>query len=284
MRTVIPKTQVKNFQIPKMEIMGCGQLACPGCGASLALRYALKALGRKTVLVMPTCYSGIIGGPSTSSAIDVPVFHAACETTASAAMGVRISLASQGKTDFRVVAWAGDGGGGKIEFQSLSEAIERNENFIYVYLDNLIDSITKARNPKTKATKSLVETMVAHGIPYAATATVAYPQDFVSKFKKAKRIKGTRLLHLFAPCPPVLKIPTNLSIKLSRLAVQTRIFPLYEVESEGKYNLSTMPEMLPVKEFLKPQGRFRHLTQKQMAVLQRRVRDGWEHLIKRAEA
>jgi pyruvate/2-oxoacid:ferredoxin oxidoreductase beta subunit len=282
MRTVIPKTQVKNFQLPKMEIMGSGSRDCPGCGVALSMRYALKALGRKTVLVIPASCCSIPDDPFTHCAFNVPVFQTACQRAASAAFGVRSGLDFQGKTDVQIVVWAGDEEGCKIEFQALSEDIKRNENFIYVYLDNLVNDIAETLGPKTQARKSLVEIMVTQGITYAASATVAYPQDFVGKFKKAKRIKGTRLLYLLSPCPPVWKIPENLSVHIARLAVQTRIFPLYEVEKGEKYTLSPVPKKLPVGEFLRPQSRFRNLTKKQVAVIQRRVKTKWECLMKKA--
>ncbi len=283
MRTVIPKAQVKNFQLPKMEIMSSGSQDCPGCGVSLAMRYALKAVGRKTVLVVPACFYSLLEGAFKKSAIQAPVFYGDDETAAEVASRVREDLDLEAKTDVGVVAWVGDGQGGGVERQSLIAAIERNENFIYIYVDSLANDIAEARGPKTQARKSLVEIMTAHGVAYAATATVAYPRDFVSKFKKARRIKGSRLLHVFAPCPPALKIPEHLSVHIARLAVQTRIFPLYEVEGQESYTISTIPEKLPVQEFLRPQGRFRNLTKRQVEIIQRRVRTRWEWLVKKAE-
>jgi pyruvate/2-oxoacid:ferredoxin oxidoreductase beta subunit len=281
LRTFIPKTKVQNFQIPKREIMDSGHSACPGCGVSLSLRYALKALGKKTAVVISESHCSLKDNSSSDSSSHVSVFRADCKTAAFTVSGVRAGLDFEDKADVTVVAWIGAEKTFKIGLQNLSGAAERNENIIYVSFEN--ETITKPKGVKPEARTSLMEILAALRIPYAATATVAYPEDFIGKFKKAKRIKGTRLLRLLAPCPLVWKIPQNLSVQMARLAVHTGIFPLYEVQKGEKYTLNVLPRRFPVEEYFRPQSRFRHLTKKQIAVVQRRVEEDLERLLRRAE-
>jgi pyruvate/2-oxoacid:ferredoxin oxidoreductase beta subunit len=281
MRTVIPQTGVQNFQIPKREIMAHRYSSCPGCAASLSMRHALKALGRKTILVIAQDWHSMADGPWTDSASDVPVFHTLSQTAASAASGVRAGLDLKGETDVQVLAWAGAGEGFKPSSRGLSEAAERAENFICVHFED--HSIVGAGGSQKGIRKDLLEILAVHEIPYVATATVAFPQDFIRKFKKARRIKGKRVILLHSPCPQVWKIPQNLTIEMARLAVHTKIFPLYEVENGRKYTVNVAPpEGRPVEEFIRPQGRFRHLTKGQMAAIQRHVDEEWECLMSRA--
>ena len=116
--------------------MSAGHVACQGCGATLAMRYALKALGRQTVLVIPACCWSVIDGPFPYSSAGVPLFHTAFETAASTASGVAAGLEMKGRKDINILAWAGDGGTADIGLQALSGAVERRENLIYVCYDN----------------------------------------------------------------------------------------------------------------------------------------------------
>jgi pyruvate/2-oxoacid:ferredoxin oxidoreductase beta subunit len=126
--------------------------------------------------------------------------------------------------------------------------------------------------------------MADHHIPYAATATIAYPEDLLRKIEKAKGIRGTRFIHLLSPCPPGWRVPSELSIKISRLAVLTRVFPLYEIENGEKYMISLNPDPRPIQEYLKLQGRFSHLTGSEIEVIQKNIERTWERLIKKTEA
>ena len=289
---------MKNFTLPSAELMGSGHLGCQGCGGALAMRYALKAAGENTVVVIPACCWTIIAGPFPYTSLKVPVLHTAFETAAVAASGVRAALDIQGDTETTVLAWAGDGGTFDIGLQSLSGAAERNENIIYICYDNEAymntgiqrsgatpylawTTTTPEKTPKTEPKKDIMAIMVAHGIPYAATATIAYPDDFIRKVQRAKSIYGTKFLHVLAPCPPGWKAPSELAIKLSRLAVQTRVFPLYEVEEGERYTLNEPKEetTLPVSEYLKLQGRFSHLTAKEIEAIQEIIDTRWRRLV-----
>ena len=285
--------------MPETELLLPGHVACPGCGASLSMRYALKALGEKTVLVIPACCWSIIAGPFPYSSVSVPLAHVPFETAAAVSSGIRAGLDQQGRDDVTVVAWGGDGGTFDIGLQALSGAMERNEDFIYVCYDNEAymntgiqrssatpwgawTTTTPAENKKAEPKKNMLEIAAAHRIPYAATLSLAYPQDFMAKFKKAMATKGTRFLHIFSPCPPGWKLADDLTINISRKAVRSRVFPLYEIENGTTYRLTVEePVQLPVSEYLKPQRRFAHLTEADVEIIQQTVDRQYNRLLRR---
>jgi len=280
--------------------MHSGHLACPGCGGALAMRYALKAMGENTVVVIPACCWSVIDGPFPMHAVKLPLFHTAFETAAIAASGIRAGLDVQGKTDVQVMAFAGDGGTADIGIQALSGACERNENFIYVCYDNEAymntgiqrssstplyawTTTTPEGTPKSEAKKNMVEIVAAHRIPYAATASVGFPEDMIAKLKKARGIRGLKYIHVFAPCPPGWKEEADVMVKSAQLAVQTCIFPLYEVENGLNYKITYFPaQKLPVGEYLRIQKRFHHLNSQEVEEIQHRVDLEWQLLRKRA--
>ncbi len=251
-----------------------GHIACAGCGAVLAMRYLLEVLGEKTVLVIPACCWGVIAGAYPASSLKVPVLHTAFETAASAASGVRAGLDRKGRDDVTVVAWAGDGGTFDIGLQALSGAAERNEDILYVCYDNEgymntgvqsssatpkggVTTTAPAEQPKAEAKKDIVAILAAHRIPYAATASIAYPEDFKKKIRRAAAMKGTRFLHVFASCPTGWRVAPEATVKIARLAVQSGVFPLYEVEDGERYTLSEVgARPVPVREYVRAQSRF----------------------------
>lgn len=290
--------QGKRF--PEEEYFMSGHLACSGCGATIGMRYALKALGEDTVVVIPASCWSVIAGVFPYDSLKVPVYHVAFETAASSATGVKAGLEMKGDMTTTVLAWAGDGGTFDIGLQALSGAAERNEDLIYVCYDNEAymntgiqrssatpfmtwTTTTPLHQTKEEAKKNIMEIMAAHHIPYAATASVAYPEDFFNKIKKAKGMEGFKFIHILSTCPTGWRLPTQLSIKAARLAVLTRVFPLYEIESGERYTLNLKPEFHPVKEYLKLQGRFSHLDDSQIEVIQGNVEKTWEKLMKKAE-
>jgi pyruvate/2-oxoacid:ferredoxin oxidoreductase beta subunit len=285
--------------IPEEEYLMSGHLACAGCGATIAMRYALKALGEDVIVVIPACCWTIIPGAFPHTALKVSLYHAAFETAASTATGVKAGLEMKGDSTTTVLAWAGDGGTFDIGLQALSGAAERNDDFIYVCYDNEAymntgiqrssatpfltwTTTTPVRQAKEEAKKNIMEIMAAHRIPYAATASVAYPEDFFQKMKKAKEIRGLKFIHILASCPTGWRLPSQLSIKAARLAALTRIFPLYEIENGEKYTINLKQEPRPVQEYLKLQGRFSHLTDSEIEVIQENVGRAWERLMKKA--
>jgi len=288
------------LSIPEEEIMGHGHLACQGCGAALAMRYVLKVLGRNTALSVPACCWSVIDGPFPHSTVNIPLFHTAFETAASTASGIKAAFEILGK-DVNVVAWAGDGGTYDIGIQALSGAAERNEDIIYVCYDNEAymntgvqrsgstpylawTTTTPVKHPKDRPKKDLVSIMAAHRIPYLATASVAFPEDLIAKIKKAKDIKGTKFILIFSPCPPGWRSSPENTIKLARLAVLTKIFPLIEVEDGRIWKLTKkIGKPKQVGEYLKLQGRFRHLTEDDVSKIQANVDRDWEILMNKIE-
>ena len=288
-----------NREIPEVEHMTSGHVACPGCGASLSMRLALKGLGKPTALVVPACCWGVIAGAWPQTALDVPFYNTAFETTGATISGLKAAYRKRGMEDVCVVGWAGDGGTYDIGIQALSGAAERNEDVVYVCYDNEAymntgiqrsggtplgawTSTTPVRNPKSEPKKDLDEIMVAHRIPYLATATAAYPHDMVAKFKKARSIKGMRYIHLLSTCPPGWRTPENISVQLMRSAVLSNIFPLYEVENGEVFRQTVIPdEVEPVDKYLRLQGRFKHLTQEDVKAFQSQVKARFKRLKKR---
>lgn len=284
-----------SLDLPSYEGMGAGHLACAGCGAAIAMRLVLKGLGDRVVLVIPACCWSIIAGPFPYSALRVPVLHAAFETAGATASGVRAALDRRGDTTTQVVAWAGDGGTFDIGLQALSGAAERNENILYVCYDNegymntgvqcssstplgAWTTTTPTGSPKTVAKKDILQIMAAHRVPYAASASIAYPEDLVRKVEKAAALEGTKFLHVYATCPTGWKVPSELSVRLARLAVQTKIFPLYEVEEGERYTVNVEPVGYLVDEYYRAQGRFAHLSREGLDRVQREVDRAWARL------
>lgn len=279
------------------EFMVSGHAACPGCGAMLALRYALKALGERTMVTITACCASVVASVFPYTDLKVPLLNCAFATTGATASGIKAGLEMKGDTETTVLAWAGDGGTFDIGIQSLSGAAERNEDFIFVCYDNeaymntgtqrssaspqyVWTTTTPTSAPKSQLKKDIMGIMLAHHIPYLATASIAYPEDFMAKMRKARAIHGTRFFHILSPCPAGWRYPSEFTIKLARLAVQSRLFPLYEIEN-GKYGLTAMPEKVPVADYLKPQGRFRHLTGDMIAAIQHNADADWESLLRK---
>jgi pyruvate/2-oxoacid:ferredoxin oxidoreductase beta subunit len=281
--------------VARLELLDSGHLACPGCGAPLAMRMVLKELGERTVVVLPACCWSIIAGPYPQSSLHVPLYHTAFATGAAVASGIRAALDVRGDADTTVMVWAGDGGTFDIGLQALSGAAERDENFIYVCYDNEAymntgiqrssatpwgawTTTTPAAGPQTTRKKDILAIMAAHRIPYAATASVSHPLDLLAKVRRAKSITGTRFLHILSPCPPGWKYADELTIELGRLAVSSRIFPLLEVEDGVRWRFTAEHPGDPIAPYIRAQGRFRHLDDAAIARIQQDVDARWEYL------
>ena len=286
--------------IPREELMSSGHLACPGCGGSLAMRLVLKALGPKTIVALPACCWTIVAGPYPQSSLGVPLYHTAFETAASTASGIRAALDMAGDTETTVLAWAGDGGTFDIGLQALSGAAERNENILYVCYDNEAymntgvqrssstpwgawTTTTPAGTPKSHPKKDILAILAAHGIPYGATASVAFPADLIAKVTKARAIRGTRFLHILAPCPPGWRTADEETIELARQAVHCRVFPLIEVEDGQRWRFSMEHPAEPVAPYVRRQGRFGHLTDEQIRHIQDETDARYARLEKRVK-
>ncbi len=280
------------MSLPEKEYLYSGHVACPGCPATLAMNYALKALGEKTVVVLAaSCWSSI-AGILPHSTLKVPILHVAFETAAPTAAGVKHGFEVMGKNDVTVMAWAGDGATFDIGFGPLSGAIERNDDFIYVCYDNEAYMNTGGQRstatpllvrtnappeelPKKENKKNIMEVFAAQRIPYAANVSVAFPEDFIKKMKRAKEVKGTRFIHVLSPCPTGWHFDPKLSIEIARLAVHTNIFPLLEIVDGVRFRLTVPFEGTPVEEYLRLQGRYRGLSKQQIRRIQREVDREW---------
>jgi len=284
--------------LPTAEYMSPGHLACQGCGAGIAMRVTLKAIGPQSIFTFPACCWTVIDGPFPYSCLEVPLLHVAFETTAASAAGIRAAMKVLGREDVVVCGWAGDGGTFDIGIQALSGAAERNDDIFYFCYDNEAymntgiqrsgatpygawTTTTPVKHFKKERKKSIDDIVWAHKVPYQATASVAFPEDLYKKVVKAKGIKGFKFIHIISPCPPGWKSKPEDSVKLARLAVQTGIFPLYEVV-DGIYSQTLKtPNRKPILDYLKLQGRFRHLTDKDVAEVQRMVDQRYAELEKR---
>jgi len=286
----------KIFEIPEEDILCKGHMACIGCGVPLAMKFMLKGLGRKTILAVPACCYSVIDGTYPFSASGVPFVHVPIPAAAAVASGIRAGLDIVGDTETTVVSWAGDGGTYDIGFQALSGASERNENIIYVCYDNEAymntgihrssaspflawTTTTPLSSPKNVPKKNIDLIMAEHKIPYIATASIAFPDDFIRKFAVARDTKGMRFIHILIPCQSGWKTNPSKTVKIARLAVQTGIFPLYEIKS-GKITLNYNEKNIPVEEYFKLQGRFSHLKKKDIINIQRDVDRNWKKIIK----
>ncbi|MGD0917374.1 MAG: thiamine pyrophosphate-dependent enzyme [Thermodesulfobacteriota bacterium] len=273
-----------------------GHGACAGCGLVVGMKLVMQAMGPRTiVIIVPSC-EGAISGVYPNSPHAVPAFHSAFEIAAPTAAGIANALKVQGKDDIQVVAFAGDGGTFDIGLAALSGVTMNNDDIIYVCLDNeaymntgiQVSSSTPSfawtgttpkGNPRRK--KNIMEIMAAHYNPYSATATIGFPHDLQQKIVKAKGIRGTKFIHLLSPCPTGWRMPSDISPEVSILAVETNVFPLYEVENGKRYTINHEPRCLPVQEYLLKQGRFRHLKEEQIRQIQMEVDEEWEGLNQR---
>ncbi len=295
--------------LTQKEYFSPGHRACQGCAEALALRLVCKALGRNIVIASATGCMEVVSTPIPFTAWRVPWFHVAFENAAAVASGIESGLKvlmRKGRIPSKKIvtlALAGDGGTADIGLQALSGALERGHNFTYICTDNEAYMNTgiqrSSSTPFGAATttspagkvkmgqitwkKNMPAIAAAHNIPYVATACPSYPIDLIQKVKKAASIEGPGYIQILSVCPTGWRSAPELSIKLGRLAVETGIFPLYEVEN-GKYHLSMdFPQLKPIKEYTKLQGRFRHLTDSMIEEIEKRVHKEYEELKEKAK-
>ena len=280
------------------ESMFCsGHAACPGCIEALSVRHILAIMGPQTMAVIPPSCMAIIAGPQPFSSLRIPVYQPTLESSAAAASGLRRALDAQGKRDTQVLVLAGDGGTYDIGFQCLSSAAERNEDFLYICLDNEGYMNTGAQKSsstphfartgstpagKTSRKKNLSEIMAAHGVPYVATASAGHLADLRNKVAKAKALRGTRLITVLIPCLDGWGLPDDAGLTAARYAVECGAFPLYEIEDGNRYTLSLREKTRPVAHYLALQRRYRGMAEADVATLQTDIDAAWEMLVARA--
>ncbi len=282
------------IEVPEAEYAPPGHTACAGCPGAAMLRQILKFLGPKVIMTNPASCSGYF-----ARALETPLCRCLFEAAAASGTGIRAALDVIGDKETIVLVFAGDGGTYDIGIQALSAAAERNEDFIYACYDNegymmtgmqrssatpegAWSTTTPLPQAKRERKKDIIGIMAAHRIPYVATATIAYPQDFISKILKAKEMKGTRFFNLLAPCPTGWRFSPEVSVKLARMAVQSQVFPLLEVEDGVHWTVQQPKERIPVQDYIKMQGRFSHLNGAHIEAIGREVEKEWELLLAKA--
>jgi len=290
--------------LPEEELFAQGHRACAGCGATIAMRHLLKAAGKNVIVANATGCMEVVSSPYPETSWRVPWIHSAFENAAATAAGIAAALKNM-KSDTKVLAIGGDGGTFDIGLQALSGAIERNTDFCYVCYDNAAYMNTgiqrSGATPKYAATTTSPPGKLIHGkvewkknMPfiiaghgnhvYVATANIAYPLDFYNKVKKGLEHKGPAYIQVYTPCVPGWKIPSNITIKLSELAFESKITPIFEIE-EGVLKINKKPSKdMPVERYLMLQGRFSHLQKQEIEEIQKHTDDYWDNLIKLEES
>jgi len=292
----------------KQDILSPGHRLCAGCGASIVVRQILSASDDPVVVASATGCLEVATTIYPFTSWRSSFIHNAFENAAATISGVEAmyqSLKKQGKIDkdIKFIAFGGDGGTYDIGLQSLSGALERGHDFVYVCYDNEAYMNTGIQRSsatprgvwtttspygtvlpgKTQYRKDLTAIVAAHKIPYAAQASIWRWNDLIEKAHKAFYTKGPAFLNVLSPCPRGWRIASEDTIKIAKLSVQTNFWPLYEVEN-GKWKINYKPkERKPITEWMKPQGRYKHLLRPEnkwlVEEIQKDVDDNWERLL-----
>lgn len=304
----------------KPDLFLSGHRACAGCGPATVMRLIMKATRGPTIVTQATGCMEVVSSIYPYTSWNVPWLHTAFENAAANAAGIEAAIkAMQRKGKLKehidVIAIAGDGGTFDIGLQSLSGAVERGHDFLFVLYDNegymntgiqrsggtpsgAATTTTPAGSVipgKLERKKPITEIMLAHGIEYVATSTPYYWKDMITKVRKGLEVDGPAFLHVFAPCPRGWRSDQAKTMEYTKLAVETCIFPVWEAVN-GKKQLSTPSKVIalapqkkkPIKDYFKGQGRFRHLfTPKNIHVLdelQRSTDENWKKLLQNCES
>jgi pyruvate ferredoxin oxidoreductase beta subunit len=290
-------TKTDILSLPEEELVHPGNRACSGCGLSIAYRIGLKALGKDSILVVPPSCLTVLQGLYPIAATMLPCLNVTFASTAAAATGVLAALRALKREHTTVAAWAGDGGTADIGIQALSGACERGEDIIFICYDNEaymntgvqrsgttpqgVITTTTPFSGKIQVSKDVPAIIAAHEVNYIATASASYPLDLFDKITKAKKIKGVKYIHIHIPCPSGWGFEPQYAVKIGRLAVETGLYDLYEIEN-GHFQLSGPSNRLlnkkrrPVEEYFKTQSRFKALSESLISEIQNRVDKKWE--------
>lgn len=276
--------------LPKEELLTGGHTGMPGYGGSIALRQALKVLGPRTILCIPASSLATAVAQDLRTSLKVPMIHCLFESSAVIASGIKAALEMKGKGDVTVVSWAGDAGTADIGFQALSGAAERNEDIIHICYDDegylntsfQAGSLTPIRSvttdtPGGKDTpkKDMLSIMAGHGIPYVASASIAFPADFMEKVRRARDVRGFRYIHVLTPQPQGWGYPPDQTVRMARMAVECGLWPLVEIV-DGERRTTHRPERrIPVREYIRSQRRFDRMSEEEIAALQEAVDRSW---------
>jgi pyruvate ferredoxin oxidoreductase beta subunit len=290
--------------LPKTKYVVPGNSACAGCGMMIGLKVLGMALGEEAVLSIPASCASVVQGLGPKSGVALPILNVPFASAASVATGISEAFRQLGVKG-QAVVWAGDGGTADIGFAAVSAAAERNSDVLYIMYDNEAYMNTgiqrSSETPKgawttttptgkREAKKDVALILLAHGIPYVATANIAYPQDFYRKIKRASEIRGFKFIHLFAPCPPGWLFDPSLTVEVARKAVETGVFILWEYDN-GELKLNPPSSALvdksrrkPLVEYLKLQGRYAHLSEDQIKQMEEEIDRRWQFLLRFAQA
>jgi len=296
--------KIKKPSIVFKNVTYCpGSQLCSGCGASLTIRHILRILGKNAVAVFPpNCVSAAIAMHFPSNWIGIPCILANYAAAAGYARGLYRAYRYKGKKVY-VTVIAGDGCTADIGLQSLSSAVECGESIIWINYDNeaymntgiqrsgttpmMAWTTTTPVGPKWRGKrelpKDMISIMIAHKTPYIATASPAFIRDLEAKMRKAMKIvernEGLAYIHIQSPCPTGWRFPESKTVEVARLAVLTGMWPLIEID-HGLFKLTFKPAKLrPISDYLRIQGRFRHLSNSEIAEIQRIVENNWKKLL-----
>ncbi len=273
----------------------CGVATCAGCGLELIARILLNVMGPETIIVIPPGCAALFSGYGKESALRIPGMQGNLENTAAYAAGIRAGLDATGRSHVNVVALAGDGATVDIGLQALSGALERGDRILYLCYDNegymntgiqgsgstslgAWTTTTPAGKPNWR--KNMVQIVAAHGIPYVANASMGYVDDLRRKIEKAKDMTahGPAYLHVYTSCPTGWRHDSAISITVAKLATESKVWPLYEIVNGRWRNTVTVKNHKPVSDYLKAQGRFKHLTEAEIATIQKLVDREYDEL------
>jgi pyruvate ferredoxin oxidoreductase beta subunit len=278
-RLLAPEARSVQADMRRTNSLNSGHRACQGCGEALGARYAIdaamEATGRQLIAANATGCLEVFSTPYPETSWQIPWIHSLFGNTAAVATGIAAALKVKNKSNVRVIAQGGDGGTTDIGFGCLSGMFERNDDVLYVCYDNEAYMNTGVQRSsatppaaKTATTpagndfgtgKNIPTIAMAHGIPYVATATVCELRDLEAKVRRAMEIRGARYLHVLVPCPLGWGHASDQTIRLSRLAKETGLFPVFEAEHGEVVSVSKIRKQRPVEDYLKPQKRFSHL-------------------------
>ena len=295
------------------EGLGSGHRLCAGCAAPIIVRQILHAAGGPVVAINATCCLEVTTSVYPTTAWNVPWMHNAFENASATAGGIEAAYRALKKEgaldkDIKFVVFGGDGGTFDIGLQSLSGALERGHDFVYVCYDNeaymntgiqrssatprgastTTSPVGRTSAGKKQMRKNMTEVVAAHRIPFVAQASPSHWRDLMTKAQKAFAVEGPAFLNVISPCVPGWRYESEETIKLARLAVDTCYWPLYEVEDGRRYKVNYKPrEKKPLAEWLGKQGRFRHLLRpeyaEELGAMQAEVDAEWEALLRRSE-
>ena len=290
--------------IPAEELLRPGHAACPGCGPALSVRLLLKGFGPRSIVSIPASCWTVIATPFPTTALGVPTLDTPIEATGASISGLRAAADALGLEDVTVVGIAGDGGTADIGLQALSGMLERRTDAIYVMYDNeaymntgvqrsgatpqgawtMTTPVAGEDRGKPERKKDLMAIVLAHDPVYAATVNPSFPEDLVAKAVRARDLRGPRFLHVLSPCPPGWKFDAAETVAIGRLATETGVFPLYEVENGTLRLTRRYGTLRPVRDYLSRQGRFGHFTEAETAAVQAEVERRWRALLARETA